>query len=136
MLYPVYVHKDDNTAFGAIVPDMPGVHSAVDDLEDLPAALQEAVELMYEGEAQPPPRANIVDKYRRQREFKGGFWMLVDIDLTKINPRAVRLNISLPENLVGKIDAAAASRRMTRSAFLALAAEHELGGHGKKASAR
>lgn len=87
MLYPVYIHKDGERAFGAIVPDMPGVHSAVDDLEDLPAALQEAVELMYEGEAQPPPRANIVDKYRRQQEFKGGVWMLVEIDLTKMNTR-------------------------------------------------
>lgn len=126
MLYPVYVHQDGDSAYGAIVPDMPGVHSAVDALEDLPAALQEAVELMYEGETQPPPQANIVDKYRRKREFKDGFWMLVDIDLTKINTRAVRLNISLPENLVGKIDAEAASRHMSRSAFLALAAEHEL----------
>lgn len=115
---------------------MPGVHSAADKLEDLPAALQEAVELMYEGEALMPPRPNLVDKYPRQREFKSGFWMLVDIDLLKINTRAVRLNISLPENLVGKIDAAAASRRMSRSAFLALAAEHELGGRGRKASSR
>ncbi|MFC6840759.1 type II toxin-antitoxin system HicB family antitoxin [Xanthomonas theicola] len=134
MLYPVYVHKDENSAYGAIVPDMPGVHSAVDSLEDLPAALQEAVELMYEDEERAPPRANIVDKYRRQREFKSGFWMLVDIDLTKINTRAVRLNISLPENLLGKIDAAAATRRMSRSAFLALAAEHELRGEGRKPS--
>ena len=136
MLYPVYVHKDEDSAYGAILPDMPGVHSAADNLEDLPAALQEAVELMYEGEALMPPRPNLVDKYRRQREFKSGFWMLVDIDLSKINTRAVRLNISLPENLVGKIDAAAASRRMSRSAFLALAAEHELGGRGRKASSK
>lgn len=31
-------------------------------------------------------------------------------------------------DLVGRIDQAAASRRMSRSAYLALAAEHELGG--------
>lgn len=126
MLYPVYVHKEVNSAYGAIVPDMPGVHSAVDDLGDLPASLQQAVELMYDGEELAPPHPNIVDKYRRQKAYQGGFWMLVDIDLAKINRRAIRLNISLPENLVGKIDAAAASRRMSRSAFLALAAEHEL----------
>jgi len=75
MRYPMYVHKDEDSAYGAIVPDMPGVHSAADNLEDLPAALQEAVELMYEGEKLTPPRANLVDKYRRQRDFKGGFWI-------------------------------------------------------------
>ncbi len=89
MLYPVYVHKDEDSAYGAIVPDMPGVYSATDNLEDLPAAVQEAVELMYEGEALMPPRPNLVDKYRRQREFKSGFWMMVDIDLSRINTRAV-----------------------------------------------
>jgi metal-responsive CopG/Arc/MetJ family transcriptional regulator len=52
--------------------------------------------------------------------------MLVDVDLSKVNTRAIRLNISLPENLIGKIDQAAAARRMSRSAFLAMAAEHEL----------
>jgi len=54
--------------------------------------------------------------------------MLVDVDLSRLSTRAVRLNISLPEYLVGRIDQAAASRRMSRSAYLALPAEHELGG--------
>lgn len=136
MLYPVYVHKDEDSAYGAIVPDMPGVHSAADNLEGLPAAVQEAVELMCEGEALMPPRPNLVDQCRRQREFKNGFWMMVDIDLSRINTRGVRLNISLPENLVERIDAAAACRRMSRSAFLALAAEHELGGRRRKVPCR
>ena len=62
--------------------------------------------------------------------------MLVEVDLSKINKRAVRLNITLPENLLGKIDEAAANRRMSRSAFLALAAERELGGGVVQAAAR
>jgi len=36
------------------------------------------------------------------------------------------LNISLPENLVQRIDAAARQRGQSRSAFLATAAEHEM----------
>lgn len=136
MLYPVYIHKDERSAYGAIVPDMPGVHAAADDLEGMAAAVQEAVELMYDGETLAPPRPDIVDKYRRKKEFQGGFWMLVEVDLSKINKRAVRLNITLPENLLGKIDEAAANRRMSRSAFLALAAERELGGGVVQAAAR
>ena len=52
--------------------------------------------------------------------------MLFDIDLSRINARAVRLNISLPERLVQRIDAEAGRRKLSRSAFLALAAEHEM----------
>ncbi|MGF6540602.1 metal-responsive CopG/Arc/MetJ family transcriptional regulator [Paraburkholderia youngii] len=40
--------------------------------------------------------------------------------------KAVRINISLPEVLVQEIDAYAQARGMSRSAFLALAAEHEM----------
>ena len=79
VLYPVYVHKDENSAYGAIVPDMPGVHTAVDTLDELPAALQEAVELMYEGNSSPPPRATTINKHQHAQHFKDGFWMLVDI---------------------------------------------------------
>ena len=50
MLYPVYVHQDKDSAYGAIVPDLAGVHSAADDPEALPRLIQEAVELMYRSE--------------------------------------------------------------------------------------
>ena len=53
--------------------------------------------------------------------------MMVDIDLSKVNARAVRLNISPPEeNLVYRIDAMAKAQHLSRSAFLAKAAEREL----------
>lgn len=126
MLYPVYVHKDPDSAYGAIVPDLPGLHSAADDLDDLPRMVQEAAELLFEGEKDGPAPPTSIEQWRADPDYTDGFWMLIDIDLSKINTRAVRLNISLPENLVGKIDSAAAARRMSRSAFLALAAEHEI----------
>lgn len=126
MLYPVYVHQQQDSAYGAVVPDLPGVHSAADELESLARMIQEAVELMYDGESSTPPLPSPVSAHLAQPQYQDGFWMLVDIDLSKVNTRAVRLNISLPEYLVGKIDKAAAARRMSRSAFLALAAEHEL----------
>lgn len=50
----------------------------------------------------------------------------MDIDLTKVRAKAVRLNISLNESLVQRIDAAAKARGQTRSAFLATAAKHEM----------
>lgn len=55
--------------------------------------------------------------------YEGGFWLLIELDLAKVNTKSVRLNISLPANLVGEIDRYAAEHHMTRSGFLAKAAQ-------------
>lgn len=127
MLYPVYVHHDVGTAYGVTIPDLPGVFAAADDAVDIPRMVQQAVEARYGDESTGPAPASPLERYSQAGEYTGGFWMLVDVDVSRLSTRAMRLNISLPEYLVGRIDQAAASRRMSRSAYLALAAEHELG---------
>ncbi|MEO6918550.1 MAG: type II toxin-antitoxin system HicB family antitoxin [Collimonas sp.] len=121
MLYPLYVWKDDNSAYGASFPDLPGVFTAADNLDDIPAMAQEAVEAMFEGEAHIPD-ASSIEQWKGSAEYANGFWMLVGIDRAKINTKPVRLNISLPESLLHDIDAFAKSRQLTRSGFLAQAA--------------
>lgn len=121
MLYPLYVWKDANSAYGATFPDLPGVHTAADDLQDINKAAQEAVETMYEGESNiPAPSA--IDKWTGDAAYADGFWMLVNIDLAQVRTKPVRLNISLPESLLRDIDQFAKSRHLTRSGFLAQAA--------------
>lgn len=126
MLYPLYVWKDTNSAYGATFPDLPGVHTAADDLANLPAMAQEAVEAMYEGESDIP-EATEIGEWKDSPEYAEGFWMLVEIDLSKINTKPVRINVSLPENLLHEIDAAAKAQHLTRSSFLAQAAMKAMG---------
>lgn len=126
MLYPIYVHKDEGSAYGATFPDFPGCFAAADELQALPRAAQEAAEAHFGADDDPIPAATSPEAWVNDPDFVGGFWMLVEIDLAKVRARAVRLNISLPENLVQRIDSAAKSRGQTRSAFLASAAEHEM----------
>jgi hypothetical protein len=76
---------------------------------------------MYEGEGNIPA-ASAIEKWISDPDYAGGFWMLVNIDLSKINTKPVRLNISLPESLLRDIDLFAKSRHLTRSGFLAQAA--------------
>lgn len=121
MLYPLYVWKDENSAYAGRFPDLPGVFTAADELNELPAMAQEAVEAMYEGEKQIPD-ASSVEQWRNSDEYADGFWMLVAIDRAKINTKPVRVNISLPESLLHDIDAFAESHHLTRSGFLAQAA--------------
>jgi predicted RNase H-like HicB family nuclease len=126
MLYPIYVHKDENSAYGAIFPDFPGCFAGADAFQDIPAAAQEALQAHCHGETAPLPLPTAPEVWEADPRFTGGYWMLVDIDLSKISSKAMRLNISLPENLLHRIDATAKARRLTRSAFLALAVEHEM----------
>lgn len=121
MLYPLYVCKDAGSAYGASFPDMPGVHTAADDLHDLNQMAQEAVETMYEGE-ESIPAASAIEQWTGDPHYARGFWMLVDIDLSRVMTKPVRLNISLPASLLRDIDAFARSRHLTRSGFLAQAA--------------
>lgn len=121
MLYPLYVHKDEGSAYGASFPDLPGVFTAADDLNDLPSMAQEAVEAMFEGEAQIPD-ASSIEHWKDSKYYADGFWMLVNIDRSKINTKPVRLNISLPESLLHDIDVFAKAHHLTRSGFLAKAA--------------
>ncbi|SCU78492.1 conserved hypothetical protein [Cupriavidus necator] len=129
MLYPVHIEPGDAThAHGISFPDFPGCFSAADDWADIPANAQEAVEAHF-ADGEPIPEPSGLERWLRHPEYEGGVWMLVDIDLSRVNTRAVRVNISLPERLVQAIDDAAKSRHMSRSAFLALAAQHEMESH-------
>lgn len=126
MLYPVYVWKDEGSAYGATVPDMPGVNTAADELADLPALVQEAVEAMFDGEDVAVPQPSAIERWQSARAYRGGFWLLVEVDLSRVNARAVRVNVSMPESLLARIDRAASDRHLSRSGFLALAAEREM----------
>ncbi|MFA9949360.1 type II toxin-antitoxin system HicB family antitoxin [Dentiradicibacter hellwigii] len=124
MLYPVYIYPGDaNTAHGIVFPDFPGCHAAADEWEHIPAMCQEAVEAHFAGEpATAVPAPSPLSELQNNPEYTGGVWMLADIDLGKLQSAPVRLNISLPANLVRQIDGYANKNGMTRSGFLAKAA--------------
>lgn len=127
MLYPVYVHVgDDQQAHGVTFPDFPGCFSAADDWDSLLGAIQEAVEAHFHGEPDVVPAPTPLEQLVGDPDYQGGIWLLADIDLSRIETKPVRLNISLPYNLVQQIDAWANAHHMTRSGFLAKAAQQAM----------
>lgn len=128
MLYPVYVHPGDaKHAHGVTFPDFPGCFAAADDWADLPAAIQEAVQAHFHGEgARAVPAPTALETLAADPQFEGGVWLLADIDLSSIDTTPVRLNISLPANLVEQIDAYVRDHGATRSGFLARAAREAM----------
>lgn len=127
MLYPVYIHLgDENHAHGVTIPDFPGCFSAADDWDSLPNAIQEAIELYCEGEDMDIPAPSPVEKLIANPDYEGGVWMLIDVDVSRLSTKPMRINISLPENLVQSIDRYAKTHHLTRSGFLAKAALAEI----------
>ena len=128
MLYPVYVHiGDERHAHGVIIPDFPGCFSAADSWEELPARIQEAIELYCEGEDMAIPQPTPLEQLTGHADYSSGAWMLIDIDLGLLETKPVRLNISLPSDLIARIDAHAKAYHMTRSGFLAKAIREAMG---------
>ena len=127
MFYPVYIHMGDaRHAHGVTFPDFAGCYSAADTWDGLPAAIQEAAEAHFAGEEGPIPPPTALEELVSDPVYQGGVWMLAEIDITRVQSRPVRLNISLPERLVHQIDEAAKARHLTRSGFLAQAALKEM----------
>jgi predicted RNase H-like HicB family nuclease len=113
------------TAFGVVVPDLPGCFSAGDTAEDAYDNAREAIEthcelLIEQGKDLPSPRP--LAEWMKDREFNGWMWGIVDAPVEKLLGPAEKINITVPERLLRKIDAAATAAGEGRSGFLVSAA--------------
>lgn len=123
MLYPVYVHLgDDKHAHSITIPDFPGCYSAADNWNDVPRMVQEAAEVYFEGEEMEIPAPSGLEDLQNNKDFSGGTWMVVDIDISKLDTRKERINLSVPASALREIDEFATAIGATRSGFMVKAA--------------
>lgn len=125
--YIALVHKDADSAFGVSFPDLPGVFSAADTEEDIIANAIEALRLWAEDETMPSPSAieQIIERDDIRAELAAGAF-LVRVPLIEDDSRVVRANVTFEAGTLKAIDAEAARRGLTRSAFLASCARKEI----------
>lgn len=132
MQYPIFLHKDENSCYGVIVPDLPGCYSAGDTIEDAIHNAHEAIECHLEGllkDNDPIPLKKPIEEHLENPEFKDGVLAVVDIDLSKISGKTIRINISLPERFLKQIDDYTQHHGGNRSAFLVDAAMSFMAAH-------
>ena len=128
MLYPIAIRPgDEQHAWGVDVPDIPGCFSAGEDLDDAMAMAREAIEGHLEILAEDCARipvATPVSAHISNPEYEGCIWALVDIDITRYLGKAEKLNITLPGNLLNRIEEYVKHHpeQKSRSGFLASAA--------------
>ena len=115
---------DQQSGYQARVPDLPGLSVSGASIADLVAAAREAIQrelqrLTDEGQEWPRPTAA-----EAVSAAAGEIPFLVDIS---VEDPPVRVNISIGEQLLKRIDQAAEARGMSRSGFIAAASRTALG---------
>lgn len=117
-------------------PDLPGATAAGDTIEaSLTAAADVAAYHIQQAadQGQQIPDATPLEKLPQDPEVDEYTRSLVAVPVPS---KAVRINISMDEGLLQRIDSEAAAVGSNRSAFLAEAARDRLAGHGKMKKSR
>ncbi|ALB68160.1 type II toxin-antitoxin system HicB family antitoxin [Cronobacter dublinensis] len=142
MFFSVGVETPDNdaVAWGIVVPALCneafGCYSAADDRASIATAAREAILLVLEemirsGKYRPETIADAGHLvYAAHPDYRAyDSWFAIEVDLSGLEGRQQRINITLPDTLIQRIDnrvKASAGRYRDRSHFLAQAARHEL----------
>jgi len=125
MRYPIVIHKDKNSDYGVTVPDLPGCFSAGSTMDEALTMAKEAVELHLEGlgeENLPIPDPTPIERHKRNPDFSGGVWAIIEVSPADLRTKAKRVNITVPERVLESIDRFAASNADSRSGLLVKAA--------------
>lgn len=121
--YIALLRKDEGSDFGVDFPDFPGCVTAGATLEDARRMAAEALALHVDGliaDGEPLPMPSGLDAIMADPHNADAVVFLVDVPASPV--RSVRINVTLPSDLVEAID------RVTknRSRFLADAARGKL----------
>jgi predicted RNase H-like HicB family nuclease len=128
MLFPIVIHKDADSCYSVSIPDMPGCFTAGDSLQEAVGNIQQAAECHYFEEPDLPTPSDL-ERWINNPAFEDGIWVMVDIDLSRLQVKAKRVNITLPENLLSRIDRYVSAHHLTRSGLLAQAASRYMSEH-------
>jgi predicted RNase H-like HicB family nuclease len=132
--YIAFIHKDPTTGFGASFPDFPGAVTVADTLEELRAAAEEVLAFHIEGmleDGEDIPAASALDTVVALDDYKDAVAVLVVKAPDSVSP-VVRINITIPDQMLKRIDRHAAKHGLTRSGFLVQAARMEIEGRVQK----
>lgn len=126
--YIAIIHKDADSDYGVSFPDFPGCITAGDTLDEAKAMAQEALEGHVQvgveyGESVPEPMSLEAAMVHEFAEDALAFFV---VGIPEAKSKAVRLNVSLPGDLVDAVDRYAKNHGMSRSAFLAKAARQAM----------
>lgn len=125
--YIALIHKEARSDYGVSFPDLPGVVTAGKTLDDARAMAEEALAFHIEGlaaDGETIPEPSSLEDIMADRKNRDAVAILVPVKME--TPKAVRVNVTLPEDVLQQIDQYVEAHGFTRSAFLARAAKAEI----------
>lgn len=125
--YVALIHADENSQYGVSFPDFPGCITAGTTLEEARAMAEEALALHLEGlveDGEPVPEPSSLEAVMADPDNRDGVAILVAAP--QLSSRAVRVNITLPNDVLDQIDRYAESHGYSRSGLLVHAAKRFL----------
>lgn len=125
--YIALIRKEPGSSFGVDFPDFPGCITAGETLDEAVRKAHEVLAfhvegMLEDGGAIPEPSA--LEAIMADPENAGTMPAVVTLGVTR--GKAVRINVTMDEGLLARIDSFAASKNTSRSAFLADAARRAM----------
>ena len=126
--YIAVVHKDSKSDFGVSFPDFPGCITAGSSIDEAKDMAHDALSLhikgmMEDGENIPTPSK--LEDIMDDPDYADAAAILI-VSVSEAKPRSIRVNITVPEDMLRKIDTIARKRGMSRSSFLVHAAQNAI----------
>ena len=128
--YIALIHKDSNSDYGVSFPDFPGCISAGKTLDEARNLASEALAFHVAGmidDAEAIPEPSTLEAVMADQDNRDGVAILVPLEM---QPKTVRVNISVPSEVLDLIDRHAEANGFTRSGFIVSAARRAMGGAG------
>jgi predicted RNase H-like HicB family nuclease len=118
------IHKDPDSDYGVSFPDLPGCITAGTTLDEARAMAAEALALHLkglaeDGEAAPEPSS--LEEIMSDADNRDGVAVLIPAPAASF--KSVRINVTIPSDVLAEIDRYAEREGFTRSGFLAQAAK-------------
>ena len=126
MKLPLAIHKDPGTEYGVTVPGVPGCFSSGETIDEAIASAEEAIashiRICLELNDPIDVSTDPIDAYLNNPDYAGAIWALAEVDLSILDNKPERFNVSMPRLVLSRIDSYAEAHHETRSGFLARAA--------------
>jgi len=124
--YVAAIHKDPDSDYGVSFPDFPGCISAGATMDEAVEAAREALALHCSEnlEAGTMPAPSTLQAVASDPDFRDATLVLIPAPTKP--PEVRRINVTLPDDLVERIDTAAQREGLTRSGWLAHASRRAL----------
>jgi predicted RNase H-like HicB family nuclease len=127
--YIALIHKEPNSDYGVSFPDLPGVISAGSTLDEARDMATEALALHLQGlaeDGEAAPEPSSLEAIMKDVQNRDGVAVLIAAPATDV--KSVRINVTMPADVLDQIDRHAEREGFTRSGFLAQAAKKVMAG--------